>query len=246
MGAEQRGFESPQQHVDRRPAVREVGFGRTFVQVLTVSDEVVQQIYSPSAHQRFRDARLVLGCGDLRPSYLEFIVSTLNVPCLYVPGNHDARPEIAESGDLSAEPAGCISVDGRVVRTAGFSVAGLGGSPWYNGESHQYTDRAMWIRVLRLAPWIYWRQYRDGHRLDFLITHAAPLDIHDGPGAHRGFAAFRWLIDRFQPRFFIHGHVHPSYGYNKVTESVVGQTQVINTVGYRLLDVEQLHGLAVR
>jgi hypothetical protein len=41
--------------------------------------------------------------------------------------------------------------------------------------------------------------------LDVLITHAPPEGIHDGSGAHAGFRAFRWLIDRFPPRYLIHG-----------------------------------------
>ena len=206
------------------------------VRVLTISDEVVDLLYTPSARERFHDVQLILSCGDLRPSYLEYIVSTLDVPCLYVPGNHDARPEITEAGPVVAEPAGCVNIDGRVVREAGLSVAGLGGSIWYNGDTYQYTEGAMLIRVLRLAPRLLLLQRRDGRPLDFMIAHAPPGGIHDGPGAHRGFECFRWLIDRFQPRYFIHGHVHPRYGYNKVMESVVGRTTVINTVGYRLLE----------
>ena len=33
---------------------------------------------------------LVIGCGDLPFDYLEYLVSRLDVPLLYVPGNHDA------------------------------------------------------------------------------------------------------------------------------------------------------------
>lgn len=208
------------------------------MQVLTISDEVQREIYSGSVAQRFPNVGLILACGDLPPSYLEFAVSMLNVPLLYVPGNHDYRPELTEAGTIVKQPAGCISVDGRTVKAAGFSVAGLGGSSWYNGEEYQYTETQMWLRVLKLVPRLLLRQYRDGHPIDFLITHAAPLGIHDGPSAHRGFACFRWLIDRFRPRYFIHGHVHPSYGYNRVTESDVGATKVINTVGHRLLEVQ--------
>ncbi len=207
------------------------------MQVLTISDEIARQMYSPAARERFQDVQLVLSCGDLKPSYLEFVVSTLNVPCLYVPGNHDAQPELMESGDVVTEPAGCVKIHGRVVREAGLLIAGLGGSLWYNGADYLYSETMMRLRVYLLAARIRLRQQRTGERLDFMITHAAPQGIHDGPGAHRGFACFRWFIDRFQPRYFIHGHVHPRYGYNKVTESVVGQTKVINTVGYRLLDV---------
>jgi Icc-related predicted phosphoesterase len=207
------------------------------MQVLTISDEISRQMYSPATRERFRDVKLVLSCGDLAPSYLEFVVSTLNVPCLYVPGNHDARPEMTEAGEEVSEPAGCVKIHGRVRYEEGLLIAGLGGSPWYNGDVYQYTEMRMRLHVYLLGARILLRQRRHARRLDFMITHAAPEGIHDGPGAHRGFACFRWFIDRFQPRFFIHGHVHPRYGYNRVTESVVGQTRVINTVGYRLLDV---------
>lgn len=209
------------------------------MQILTLSDEVAQQVYSTTAKERFRDVQLILGCGDLRPSYLEFVVSALNVPCLYVPGNHDGQAEHTSSGRTIIRPAGCVSIDGRVVREVGLSIAGLGGSPWYNGEQYQYTETQMFLRVLLLAPRLLLRQRRDGHPLDIMITHAAPRGIHDGTGAHRGFEAFRWLIDRFEPRYFIHGHVHLSYGFSKAAETVVGRTTVINTSGYRVLEVAE-------
>ena len=208
------------------------------MQILTLSDEVVQEVYSTAAKERFRDVQLILGCGDLPPSYLEFIVSTLNVPCLYVPGNHDGRLEFTASGRTIAQPEGCINIDGRVVSEAGLLIAGLGGSPWYNGAPFQYTERRMFLRVLLLALRLLVRQQRDGLRLDIMITHAPPRGIHDlETMAHRGFEAFRWLIDRFEPRYFIHGHVHLSYGRNRATETVVGPTMVINTSGYRVLEV---------
>src|SRR5690348_11907433 len=132
------------------------------MQVLTLSDEVVRVVYGPSAQTRFRDVELILSCGDLPPSYLEFVVSTLNVPLLYVPGNHDSRPEITESGAEVGEPGGCISVDGRLVHVGGLGIFGLGGAPWYNGEKHQYTELGMWVRVLRLLPRLLLHERRYG------------------------------------------------------------------------------------
>jgi Icc-related predicted phosphoesterase len=207
------------------------------MQVLTVSDEVKREIYGPTAQTRFRDVQLVLGCGDLPPSYLEFIVSTLNVPCLYVPGNHDARPEVTEAGNTVTSPGGWTNIHGRLVNAAGLWVFGFGGSPWYNGQLYQYTDFEMFTMVLRLYPRLALRARRNGRPLDIMIAHAAAQGVLDGPRVHRGFKAFRWLIDRLQPRYFIHGHVHPSYGYSRETEATIGQTRVINTVGYRLLDI---------
>jgi len=207
------------------------------MQVLTVSDEIRREIYGPTLQTRFRDVKLVLGCGDLPPSYLEFIVSTLNVPCLYVPGNHDARPELTEAGGALYAPAGCISVHGRLREVAGLLIFGFGGSPWYNGEPYQYSDWEMWRRVLMLYPRLRLRMRLNRRPLDIMIAHAAAQGVLDGPGAHRGFKAFHWLIERIQPRYFIHGHVHPSYGYTRTTQTTLGETQVINTVGYRLLDI---------
>ncbi|HSH77466.1 MAG TPA: metallophosphoesterase [Herpetosiphonaceae bacterium] len=210
------------------------------MRILTLSDEVAREVYGPSAQERFQDVDLILACGDLPPSYLEFAVSVLNVPCFYVHGNHDARPEVTEAGATVEEPGGCTSIEGRLKRIGGLSIAGLGGSPWYNGEAYQYTEAHMRLRFLRLLPRLLLQRQRDGHALDIMIAHAAPRGINDGPGPHRGFEVFRWMIDHLRPRYFIHGHVHPSYGYNRATDTMVGQTRVINTVGYRVLDVEPL------
>jgi len=207
------------------------------VRILTISDEIVQQIYCGGAQQRLHDVDMILSCGDLPQYYIEYFVSTLNVPCLCVPGNHDGKPTLSESGESRNDFAGCDNVDGRVRRIGDLTIAGLGGSPWYNGELYQYTEGQMRRRVVLLAARLAFWQSRMGRPLDIMMTHAAPLGIHDGPGPHRGFKAFGWLIEHFHPRYFIHGHVHPRYGYNRTVESVVGSTTVINTVGYRVLDI---------
>lgn len=210
------------------------------MKILTVSDEVVPFIYHASARERFADVDLVLGCGDLPPSYLEYIVSTLDVPCFYVPGNHDAKPEETDYGKTLETPPGCVSLDGRVVRHGGLVLAGLGGSLWYNGGKYQYTQRTMMARVYALLPKILWYRRLNGYGLDVLISHAPPAGVNDGTGAHAGFKALRWLIQRFPPRYHIHGHIHLNYRMNAKVETRVGDTLVINTCGYRVLTIEEL------
>ena len=40
-----------------------------------------------------------------------------------------------------------------------------------------------------------------------VLTHAAPRGVNDAPDhAHRGFASFRWLLDRLAPPLWLHGH----------------------------------------
>jgi predicted phosphodiesterase len=97
--------------------------------VLTVSDEVRREVYGPGLKLRCRSVQLVLSCGDLPPSYLDFILSTLNVPCLYVPGNHDGRPEQTTAGELLIAPSGWINLHGRLRQIGGLSVCGFGGAP---------------------------------------------------------------------------------------------------------------------
>ena len=59
------------------------------MKILAVSDQVVERLYSLVPQGHFTGVEMILGCGDLPYSYLEFMVSMLNVPIFYVPGNHD-------------------------------------------------------------------------------------------------------------------------------------------------------------
>lgn len=208
------------------------------MQILTISDEIVPAIYSLNIKQRYPDVELILGCGDLPYYYLEFVVTMLSVPCFYVHGNHDA-PEVHEGGVVVDEARGAVCLEGRGVRHAGLSIAGLGGCLRYRLDgTNMYTDPEMMRRAWRLVPWMLFHKYRHGHYLDILITHAPPLGIHNGPDyPHRGFRAFLWLMDRFRPRYLIHGHIHLSYGYAGCVESAYGETTVINTAGHRLLAI---------
>lgn len=208
------------------------------MQVLTVADEVVPAIYSLNVKQRFGGAQLVLGCGDLPFYYLEFIVTMLGVNCLYVRGNHD-KPEESADGQTLDAPRGCVSLEGRTQRHGGLLIAGLGGSLRYNREGHdQYTEPQMVTRVWRLAPRLMLNKLRHGRYLDIMLTHAPPLGIHNGPDrAHHGFKSFLALMRRFEPRYLIHGHIHLSYGFGAVTETRYHKTTVLNTAGYRLLEI---------
>lgn len=72
-----------------------------------------------------------------------------------------------------------------------------------------------------------------------VITHAPPRHIHDAEDlCHRGFRCFRWLIDRYSPSYFIHGHIHRHFNDPSERMTVVGKTKVINTYGYHIFDIE--------
>jgi Icc-related predicted phosphoesterase len=207
------------------------------MKILAVSDEVVDRLYSSQITQTYREVDLVLGCGDLPYEYLEFLVTALNVPLLYVPGNHDAQ-YIEDNPASKAE--GCIHLDQHVLQIKGLNIAGLGGSVRYKPRHpNQYSQVAMYGRAMSILPGLAWNRLRTGKGLDILIAHSPPRGIHDDTDtAHTGFSAFRDLIRVVKPRFFLHGHTLNYQGNLVPSTSQVGGTTVINVYPYRLLEVE--------
>jgi uncharacterized protein len=208
--------------------------------ILAVADEVDETLYG-SKLLRMRP-EIVVSCGDLPFDYLEHLVSRLDVPLLYVPGNHDPnlqpgdptwtplRPEPRAAG-----PEGCINADGRIIEAAGLRVAGLGGSIRYKPGPNQYTQAQMRWRALSLEVRIRLKRGR-ARKLDVLLTHAPPFGW--GPAedtAHVGFAAFTRIVRDFSPRVLIHGHVHP-YGRAQ-PPGRLGSTQIFNAVPSRLVEI---------
>ena len=197
------------------------------MRILTISDQVESVLYDRFDAEQFEGIDLVLSCGDLPPEYLSFLLGKLNVPLYFVRGNHDIRYD-------SKPPRGCIDLNTNLIKFQGFNILGLEGSRWYNGGPHQYTEREMHWKIQRLRP----RIWRKGG-VDIIITHAPPRHIHDAEDrCHRGFKSFRWLLDKYSPSYFIHGHIHANFTDPSQRVTRVNQTQVINTYGYYLLETE--------
>jgi hypothetical protein len=226
------------------------------MKILTVSDVVVNRLYSASVKERFASVDLVLSCGDLPAYYLEFLVSMLDTPLYYVVGNHAGehhapaqdrqdwgqRPRLVEepiAGDNKLSgPYGCTNLDGKVVNYKGLLIAGLQGCKWYNGGPYQYSEDQMGRKILLLQPQLMLNRVRHGRALDILITHAPPAGIHDDVDvAHHGFHAFLKFMDDFAPRYLIHGHKHV-YMHGETTVTQYNRTTVINTYGFRSLELE--------
>ncbi len=205
------------------------------MKILAVTDAVADSIYNPNLGERFHGVDLVVSCGDLPYSYLEFIASTLNVPCFYVHGNHDCD-EQTSCGIVLTAPGGWVNLDRRTVREQGAIMGGLQGSIRYRpGPPYQYSDVEMRARAWSMAPGLVLNRVLYGRYLDILITHAPPFGIHDGlDRAHRGFKALLWFIARFRPRLMLHGHQH-IYGREERRAQFLG-TEIINVYPYRVIE----------
>jgi Icc-related predicted phosphoesterase len=208
----------------------------SIMKILALSDQVVERLYTLASSGYLRDVKMIIGCGDLPYSYLEYLVSVLNVHLYYVPGNHD--PEyIALDKNTYAE--GGINIDLKVVRIKGLMIAGLGGSIRYLPAGYnQYTQMEMYLRMVRLLPQLVWNQLQYGRMLDILVTHSPPFKINDDDSqAHKGLRALNHLIRWARPRYHMHGHIHFYHGNLTPSETMCGMTHVINVFPYRVIEV---------
>ncbi len=208
------------------------------MRILVVSDVVDNRIYSEKLKENFGDVDLVLSAGDLPFSYLEYIVSILNKPLLYVNGNHNNTGEYTSDGHIKKECLGCMNVHSKTVLAKGILVAGLEGSYRYNKGTCQYTEAEMWFQYVKLIPKLILNRLFHGRYCDILLTHAPPLGIGDSVNpAHKGFGTFLRFMRRFSPKIHIHGHVH-LYDRNEVFIHDYRGTTVINAYNYKVFDFD--------
>jgi Icc-related predicted phosphoesterase len=200
---------------------------QTSMKILSISDMVVPELSEQFDAREFDGVELVLSCGDLPPEYLASIRERLDVPLYYIRGNHDIRYQ-------NSPPVGCLDIHQRWITFKGLRIMGLEGSRWYNGGPIQYRDYQMRQMIWRMTPGLW---FKGG--VDMVITHAPPRHIHDAEDrCHRGFDSFLNLINRFKPRYFIHGHIHAYITDPSQRVTLVGNTHVINTFAYHLLEVD--------
>lgn len=197
------------------------------MKILLVGDKESSYIWDHFDHDRFKDVDFVISTGDLKAAYLSFIVTMLNVPLYYVPGNHDKNY-------LNKPPEGCINIDGSIIEHDGLRIMGLGGSNVYRGGIHQYSESQMRRRFKRLRPKMF---FKGG--IDILISHSPAFELNDGKDkCHTGFKIFRTIIEKYNPKYFFHGHQHLNYSLNKRIIKY-SDTIIINTYEYYLLDTDK-------
>ena len=206
------------------------------MKILAVSDEVVERLYSLCQSGHFSEVELILGCGDLPYHYLENLLTLLNVPLFYVPGNHDP---VYNADNSLAHAEGGINLDLRVSRYKKFLIGGFGGCIRYRPDgTNQYSQSEAYLRALRLLPSLLLNRINYGRSLDILITHSPPFGIHDeDTHAHQGLKAINWLIRIAKPRYHFHGHTHFQRRNLSPSETIHDLTKIVNVFPYKIIDV---------
>ena len=193
------------------------------MKILVVSDEESRFIWDFFDPERFRGVELIISCGDLDSRYLSFLATMISAEVVYVRGNHDKiysrRP-----------PEGCTCIEDTVFTYKGLLIFGLGGVRGPRGpELLEFNERQMAHRIAR-KRWA----LRNG--VDIFVTHAPAAGLGDRQDEyHRGFETFRAFLDHYQPRLHLYGHVH----HYSMQEQIIqyGPTTLVNTCGYRLLEL---------
>ena len=199
------------------------------MRILTLSDEECLALWDYYTPGKLSEYDLILSCGDLKPAYLSFLVTMGKAPLFYVHGNHDGNY-------ATHPPEGCECIEDRIVNYRGLRILGLGVAMRYNPGGHQYTEEEMRRRIRKLK----WKLWRSGG-VDIVVTHAPPKGLGDGEDyAHRGCEAFVELLDKYKPRYLIHGHVHLTYGHEIPREMAYNDTRIINAYERYAIDVEPL------
>lgn len=197
------------------------------MKIMAIADHESELLWDYFDKSYLEGIDLILSCGDLKPQYLSFLATFTQAPVLYVHGNHDDRYE-------ETPPDGCICIEDTIYVHEGVRILGLGGSMRYKPGAHQYTQSQMRRRVWKL----WWKlKYRKG--FDILLTHSPAYQLNDGEDLpHRGFEAFRALLDKYKPAYFVHGHVHLNYGRKFPRICTHNETQVINAYEKYIFEVD--------
>ena len=197
------------------------------MKILAISDEECPALWDYYTPGRLADYDLIISCGDLNAKYLSFLVTMAKCPVLYVHGNHDVNYD-------QVPPEGCDCIDGHIVEYNGIRILGLGGCRRYHPGPHQYSDSEMRRRILRLS----WQLKRLGG-VDIVVTHAPPAGLGDDEDpAHWGFDALVSFLDKYRPKFLVHGHVHTSYNHQIPRVIEYGDTKVLNACERYVFEIE--------
>lgn len=204
------------------------------MKLLALSDQVVERLYTLAPEGHFQGVDIILGCGDLPYNYLEYIVTALNVPLYYVPGNHDPQ---YNPRDARSRAEGGSNLDLKTVYYKNTLIGGFGGCIRYRPDGvNQHTQLEAYLRAAVMLPRLLANRIRCGRALDVLISHSPPFGIHDDSDpAHQGFKALNWLIRIAKPRLHLHGHTHFYRNNLEEQETLFQQTRVINVYPYKVL-----------
>lgn len=202
------------------------------MRILVLSDEESKYLWDYFEKDKLDGIDLIISCGDLKPAYLSFLATFTKAPILYVHGNHDTEYD-------RRPPEGCICIDDDIYVFNGVRIMGLGGSIEYNKGTYQFSEKEMTKRYKKMKL-----KLLKHKGIDIFVSHAPAAGFNDGDDwAHKGFQVFNVILDKYKPKYFLHGHVHMSYNWKQKRVCQYNEyTTVINGYERYVFDYEEEAG----
>jgi Icc-related predicted phosphoesterase len=204
------------------------------MKLLCVAEHIDSFVFSKLIKTRFPDIDAVLCAGDVPLEYIDYLAAAFERPVLCVAGNHHFYTETEQTPKAQAVDFCCVK---KTIATKTVLIAGASGSFRHNDNPAQYTDGQMFLRLLALTPFLLLNKARYGRYLDIFLTHIPPRNVNDfEESAFRGFPCYKWFIERFKPKFHVHGHIHL---YNEKDPRVTrhNETLVVNACGHYVIEM---------
>jgi hypothetical protein len=215
---------------DRRPF--EARAGRP-IRWLAVSDDPDPALDHETNRRDLGTIDAVVGAGDLEPAYLAFLGDAFSVPVEYVRGNHDHGGHWAE-GVATMAPRPLRT--GRLHRISGLPVAALEW-PGLRHHARRRHDGSAWRDSVGVAGRRSLDRLVGRDEAVVVLSHAPPRGLGDRAvdPYHVGFSGYRWLLDRWRPPLWLHGHVPPASveGWRVTHDG----TEVVNVTGAVLIEI---------
>jgi hypothetical protein len=177
------------------------------IRMLAVSDAIDPALDHAVNRDAIGRVDVIVGCGDLDPSYLGFLADAFCVPVAYVRGNHDHGGQWERMGSGAPHPL----ASGRLVEVGGITVVPFEW-PGIDGRRAARRDESgAWLDTLR-AEWSLLQRKLSGRSgAIMVISHAPPRGVGDATDPyHVGYAGYRWLLERHHPPVWLHGHTNPA------------------------------------
>jgi uncharacterized protein len=229
--------------------------------ILAVSDNPSKSLENivEDSPEKLRNIDLIVSCGDLDKSYLEFLVDGLSKALFFVCGNHPCDEGFEEPPDQERlkeiniripefskkrvkHIAGFSDMHGRVEIFGDYIFAGFSGAMLYGDSEQQFSDADMSRvvnKVIRKIKWVRLKEKlaRIKPRELIVISHAPVYGIHDKPDSgHRGFKSFLNLLKKMSPALWLHGHIH-IFDRREKQVTVVDCTTVVNAYNCKVINI---------
>lgn len=161
---------------------------------------------------------LVILLGDLKFIDIEELKDS-PVPVIGVYGNHC-------QSDYLEEGLNAFNCHLQEFKHQGYSFLGFEGCPFYKGNEREYTQ-SQCDTLLQSALGV-----------DIFISHSPAQGINSSQQSpHEGFKAIREYLEKYQPKYYFHGHSYPP---KELAKSKFNHTIVVYVSGWEVIDLSKL------